>query len=51
MFQRDEKQKEKKTGGNERQPWGGFVLLSSSIEYKTATVFTKLTVNNRGHDA
>lgn len=39
MFQRDEKQK-KKDWGKKRQPCG-----SSSIEYKTATVFTKQTVN------
>lgn len=49
MFQRDEKQKKKDRG--KKRPWEVVILLSSYIECKTATVFTKLTVNNSGHDA
>lgn len=47
MFQRDEKQKKKDRG--KKRAWKGFILLSY-IKYKTATVFTKLTVNSSDHD-
>lgn len=46
MFQRDEKQKKKDWGKKRDKPGVGEVHTASSIECKTATVFTKLTVNN-----
>lgn len=45
MFQRDEKQKKKDQGEKRDKPGVGGGT-ASSIKCKTATVFTKRTVNN-----